>query len=124
MAQYLLLKHCGDHPDLITGNTADLFERLGAKKLMTSDLADRLSATTRLWRAIQWILRLTVDEKFDPETAPEALKARLAKVAGVDIFEDLDRIIEKRGSEVRDTFNSLIVEPAAALPATEPAAPK
>ncbi|MEQ8332615.1 bifunctional [glutamine synthetase] adenylyltransferase/[glutamine synthetase]-adenylyl-L-tyrosine phosphorylase [Nisaea sp.] len=124
MAQYLLLKHCGDHPDLITGNTADLFERLAAKKLMTSDLADRLSATTRLWRAIQWILRLTVDEKFDPETAPEALKARLAKVAGVDVFEDLDRIIEKRGSEVRSTFNSLIVEPAAALPATEPTAPK
>ena len=47
MAQYLLLKHCGDHPDLITGNTADVFELLATKGLMASDLADRLSATTR-----------------------------------------------------------------------------
>lgn len=124
MAQYLLLKHCGDHPDLITGNTADVFELLAAKGLMASDLADRLSATTRLWRAIQWVLRLTVDEKFDPESAPAALKTRLAKVARVETFEDLDRIIEKRGADVRDAFASLIEAPAAALPDPDQEAPE
>jgi glutamate-ammonia-ligase adenylyltransferase len=116
MAQYLLLKHCREHPELLTGNTADVFDRVGDAKLLERDLADKLAGTTRLWRAIQWILRLTVDESFDPETAPAALKARLAMSAGVSKFEDLDRIIEKRGAEVRDAFRTLIEEPAAALP--------
>ncbi len=122
MAQYLLLKHCGDHPELITGNTADVFDQLAAKGLLDTDLADRLSATTRLWRAIQWVLRLTVEEKFDPETAPEALKTRLAKIARVETFEDLNRIIEKRGADVREAFASLIEAPAAALPGSDPGA--
>ncbi|WP_051284258.1 bifunctional [glutamine synthetase] adenylyltransferase/[glutamine synthetase]-adenylyl-L-tyrosine phosphorylase [Nisaea denitrificans] len=122
LAQYLLLKHCREHPDLITGNTADVFDRLAEKGLMDTELADRLSATTRLWRAIQWVLRLTVEEKFDPETAPEALKTRLAKIARVETFEDLDRIIEKRGADVREAFISLIGAPAAALLGSDPEA--
>lgn len=121
LAQYLLLKHCSAHPDLVTGNTADVFDRLGHKHLIDMELADQLSTTTRLWRAIQWILRLTVDETFDPETAPEALKVRLAKIAGVETFGDLERIIEKRGAEVRAAFADFIQRPAAALPEPEPA---
>ncbi|MEO9903288.1 bifunctional [glutamine synthetase] adenylyltransferase/[glutamine synthetase]-adenylyl-L-tyrosine phosphorylase [Nisaea sp.] len=122
MAQYLLLKHCGDHPDLISGNTADVFDQLAEKGLMDTGLADHLSATTRLWRAIQWVLRLTVDENFDPQSAPEALKARLARIARVETFEDLDRIIEKRGADVREAFANLIDAPAAALPCPDPEA--
>jgi glutamate-ammonia-ligase adenylyltransferase len=116
LAQYLLLRHCREHPDLITGNTADVFDRLASKGLIPSDLADQLSATTRLWLAIQWVLRLTVGEKFDPESAPKALKARLAKIANAATFEDLDRIIEKCGADVREAFSSLIEIPAKALP--------
>ena len=116
LAQYLLLRHCREHPDLITGNTADVFDRLASKGLIPSDLADQLSATTRLWLAIQWVLRLTVGEKFDPESAPQALKARLAKIANAATFEDLDRIIEKCGADVREAFSSLIEIPAKALP--------
>lgn len=120
IAQYLLLKHCRSHSELITGNTADIYDRLAAAKLMDPQLADSLSGTTRLWRAIQWILRLTVDEKFDPETAPAALKARLAMAAGVRSFEALDDIVERRGAEVREAFADLIEAPAASLPQIAP----
>ncbi|UUX50846.1 bifunctional [glutamine synthetase] adenylyltransferase/[glutamine synthetase]-adenylyl-L-tyrosine phosphorylase [Nisaea acidiphila] len=119
MAQYLLLKHCRDNPDLLTGNTADVFDRLSGRGLLDSALGDALAATTRLWRAIQWILRLTVDESFDPETAPEALKGLLAMSAGVKNFENLDRILKQRGEQVRDAFRELIENPAAALPPLE-----
>lgn len=123
MAQYLVLKHCREHPDLLTGNTAEAFERLGTAKVLSPEMADSLSGTTRLWRAIQWILRLTVDGGFDPETAPAALKSRLAMSAGVRTLEDLDRIIEQRGAEVRAAFEELIDRPAAQLPAVDAEAP-
>ncbi|WP_420404330.1 bifunctional [glutamine synthetase] adenylyltransferase/[glutamine synthetase]-adenylyl-L-tyrosine phosphorylase [Nisaea sp.] len=124
MAQYLLLKHCREHPQLLTGNTADVFDRLSEVKILDSGLADMLAGTTRLWRAIQWILRLTVDESFDPETAPAALKARLANSAGVKNFEDLDRIIEKRGMQVREAFRTLVEDPAGALPPADAVSPE
>ncbi|MDA0653916.1 MAG: glutamine-synthetase adenylyltransferase, partial [Proteobacteria bacterium] len=48
LAQYLILCHAADHPDLLTGDTAEAFTRLERAGILDPALADRLRDAVRL----------------------------------------------------------------------------
>ncbi len=109
IAQFLQLRHAHDHPDVLDGNTANAFLKLGAAGVLPEDEAAFLSNSVHIWRNIQGLLRLTVGNEFDPETAPEALKARLAKTSRAIDFNTLERVIEKMSAVVMRTYDRYVV---------------
>ena len=112
IAQYLQLEAAADHPEVRDGNTADAFLKLGAAGVIDEDRAQTLADATRILRNIQGLLRLTLgtaaNSGFDPETAPEALKRRLARTGRAVDFETLERNLEKIGEVVRGVFDEVI----------------
>ncbi len=110
IAQFLQLRHAHDHPEILDGNTANAFLKLGAAGLLPEDEATFLANSVQIWRNIQGLLRLTVGAEFDPETAPEALKSRLAKTSRAIDFATLERVIEKMSAVVMRTYDRYVVE--------------
>jgi len=104
IAQYLQLREAHRHPAVLDGNTAEAFRRLGAAGVLDDEEARFLAAATRIWRNLQGLLRLTVGRDFDPETAPEALKRRLARTGRAVDFPTLERNIEKMSETVSAAF--------------------
>ncbi|MDF1790841.1 MAG: bifunctional [glutamine synthetase] adenylyltransferase/[glutamine synthetase]-adenylyl-L-tyrosine phosphorylase [Thalassobaculaceae bacterium] len=109
IAQFLQLRHAHEHPSVLDGNTANAFLKLGAAGVLREDEASFLSNSVHIWRNIQGLLRLTVGTEFDPETAPEALNARLAKTSRAIDFATLERIIEKMSAVVMRTYDRYVV---------------
>jgi glutamate-ammonia-ligase adenylyltransferase len=77
--QYLLLREAHRDPDLLTTETAAAIDRLAAKGHMTADAAADLCRAVRLAWRIQGLVRLTTQDAFDPDAAPLAIKALLAR---------------------------------------------
>jgi glutamate-ammonia-ligase adenylyltransferase len=77
--QYLLLREAHRDPDLLTTETAAAIDRLAAKGHMTADAAASLCRAVRLAWRIQGLVRLTTQDALDPDAAPLAIKALLAR---------------------------------------------
>ena len=71
-----------------------------------------LAGAVRLFRNVQGLLRLTVDDAFNPLSAPESLKGRLIQVGGVVDFMALEAKIIETGSRVTELFERIVDTPA------------
>ena len=114
IAQYFQLRHAHAHPEVLSTNTADALGRLAAAGQLAPAVADELIAAARLWGGVQAMLRLTVGEAFEEETAPEGLRALLAKGAGAVDFKALKATMRTVARRVRRRYAALIDEPAKA----------
>lgn len=115
MAQYLMLRHTHRHPDVVSNNTADAFERMGAAGCIDADFAKDMAAAARLWQQVQALLRLTVGEDFEEEGAPDALIRTLVRVAGLNNLTELKQLLTKTAAGVMANYDRIIENPAAAL---------
>jgi [glutamine synthetase] adenylyltransferase / [glutamine synthetase]-adenylyl-L-tyrosine phosphorylase len=117
MAQYLQLRHAAAHPDVLSTNTLDAFERLAAARCLEAETAETLCDGARFWQGLQSMLRLTVGEEFDEASATDGLRALLARAGGADDFDDLKRHIAQTSAAVYEIFKAMIEEPAARVAA-------
>ena len=62
----------------------------------------------RLFSNVTQILRLTLDPGTDPRTANEAVKRRLAKVAGQPGIGGLESCLSDTRAEVRRVFDGVL----------------
>ncbi len=122
MAQYHLLAHAASHPAILDGNTAHLYDRLAAAKLLPRAEAKAMKEATLFLRAVQNVIRLCIVGKFDPKAIPPGLGKFIAKVGGTASFAGLARRLATVEAKVARRFAARIAEPAAALEAagTEP----
>ncbi len=122
LAQYHLLAHATSHPAIVDGNTARLYERLAAAKLLPKAEAKALREATLFLRAVQNVLRLCITGRFDPKGIPPGLGRFIAKVGGTASFAGLAKRLATVEAKVADRFAKRIALPAAALEAagTEP----
>ncbi len=79
IAQYLMLRHAHDYPQVISANTVEALDKLASAGVLARDLADDLMTIHRTWRRIQGFLRLTTGGGFEPNDAPLALRLALAR---------------------------------------------
>ena len=83
IAQGLVLAHGDTHPSLIGRVTEDAFVTAEAEGLLDKEAARTLVDAHKLFNDIfQW-QRLTIEGRFDAETAPKPILKRLATVAGL-----------------------------------------
>lgn len=115
IAQYLQLRHAHDHPSVLAANTTVALARLVEARVLDSDIADELIDAMRLWRNVQAVLRLTLESRFDEDTAPDGLRAALARGAGADNFDSLRAEMLDTARRAHEHFIALIEKPAEAL---------
>ena len=115
IAQYLQLIHAHNHPNILSTNTYDALSRACDAGLLEQTVARDLIEALNLWRNLQAMLRLTLSEELNEETAPEGLKQALAKAGEVSNFDILKVIMEDAAAKTREHFNTIITIPAERL---------
>jgi glutamate-ammonia-ligase adenylyltransferase len=77
--QYLLLREAHAHPDLLTTETTVAIERLAKMGALSPAAASDLTRAVEMAWRVQGLIRLSTQSALDPDTAPEAIKAMLAR---------------------------------------------
>ena len=114
LAQYLLLRHAHDHPEVLDASTQAVFAKLAQAELLGGALAQRLIDATRLVRQVQGMLRLTAAPAFDADSGTPGLQESLARAAGMDDFPALRNALVSSAQVVHEVFIEIIEEPARA----------
>ena len=83
LAQYLELRHGGEHPALLRPDTIGVFEEAVGRCIRAED-GRLLIRAVRLYRRLQALLRLSLDEKLDPAKVPKGLQEALVRTASID----------------------------------------
>ena len=112
IAQYLLLKHAAEMPELLNGNTGATFEKLTRKGILDAEKGKILVSATRLIRETQAMLRLTAGPAFNADEGTESFKAALARAAGHDHFDALREDLLVSSAKVYALYREMIEEPA------------
>jgi [glutamine synthetase] adenylyltransferase / [glutamine synthetase]-adenylyl-L-tyrosine phosphorylase len=123
IAQYLQLREASDHPEVLHRNTATALAALAATGALADGAAEDLLAALQLWRNVQGLLKLTVEEPFDEAGAPPALRSLLARGPGAVDFAHLKADMDAAAARVLAHYKTLVEERAAAARARPPAAP-
>ena len=90
IAQYLQLVHAEAHPGVLDQNTIEAYRKLRDAGLLAHAHADVLIPATRLLHDLTQIVRLCLEGRFDPATAPSGLKDLLARAGDAPSFPVLE----------------------------------
>ena len=112
--QYLQLRHAAALAEVLCRPTSEGFRRLGRLGILEPAVAERLHLATVLMHNAQGLLRLTVAEPFDETSAPEGLRAALARAGGGNDLAVLRRELRTTQKWVRARYDEFITGPAAA----------
>jgi glutamate-ammonia-ligase adenylyltransferase len=108
IAQYLQLIHAAAHPDVLDQNTVAAYQKLMRAGLLDVAAAEKLIDAARLLNGLTQILRLCLEEAFDPSTAPSGLKDLLARAGDAPSFSALESRLRTTLAEVAVLFWRLV----------------
>ncbi|MBN8912225.1 MAG: bifunctional [glutamine synthetase] adenylyltransferase/[glutamine synthetase]-adenylyl-L-tyrosine phosphorylase [Rhizobiales bacterium] len=108
IAQHLQLVNAAQHPGVLDQNTLAAYRKFADAGLVPVAETDRLIQATRLIHNLTQVLRLCLEEAFDPSTAPSGLKALLARAGGAPDFAALERDLRETLANVEVQFKELI----------------
>ncbi len=104
IAQYKQLVHAHAAPDILKRNTVAVLRALASHGFLAGPDADSLKRAAALYHDITQIIRLCVEEAFDPATAPEGLKSVIARAGGETDFARLEAKLTETEREVAAIF--------------------
>jgi len=113
IAQYLMLRAAHRHPEVLRQNTRAALLALNRAGALGADDCRTLVESLTLWRDLQSLMKLTVDEPFDAERVAPALGAILGKDGGFD-FPALAAKIETAAAASLACYERIVAAPAAA----------
>ncbi len=108
IAQYLQLVHAADHPEVLDTNTIEAYRKLREAGLLAPQHAEVLIPATQLLLDLTQILRLCIEGRFDPATAPSGLKELLARAGDAADFGELEERLRVTLSNVTNAFADII----------------
>jgi len=108
VAQYLALLHGHDHPEIISTETEAILVAAAAARLLPAAEAEILLPALRLYQALTQVLRLCLDQPFDPDQAPRGLLRLLAEAGQLPDFATLEAHVLATELAVRGSFERLI----------------
>ncbi|AHB49022.1 glutamine-synthetase adenylyltransferase [Hyphomicrobium nitrativorans NL23] len=108
IAQHLQLMHAAAHPEVLDQNTLGAYRKLAEAGVLSGVDAERLTQATRLLHNLTQILRLCLEETFDPATAPSGLKALLARAGDAPDFSTLEAELAETLAGVATRFPELV----------------
>lgn len=108
ICQFLQLAHAHDHPDALDTNTLAALGKLQAAGVLAATDCERLTAAGRLLHDLGQILRLCLDEAFEPERAPEGLKELLARAGDAPSFDVVENRLREALGQVHEIFERIL----------------
>jgi glutamate-ammonia-ligase adenylyltransferase len=108
IAQYLLLRHAPAHADILATTTAVALERLSVRGLLDAAAAARLIGAAALYQGLTQLLRLAIDQEFDPEKAPRGLVELLLRAGEQPDLKQLAALLVETQKEVRELFVEIV----------------
>ena len=108
IAQYLQLRYAAAHPEVLDQNTVEAFRKLRDAGVLAAEHADVLIPATRLLHDLTQILRLCLEGRFEPATAPSGLKELLANAGDAPSFAELEERLRLTLLKVAGLFNQII----------------
>ena len=108
IAQYLQLVHADTHPDALDQNTIGALKKLAAAGLLAPQHADTLIPAAILVQNLTEVLRLSLDEPFDPAKAPNGLKELLTRAGEAPDFVRLEAMLRATLTEVAGLFDEIV----------------
>ncbi len=108
IVQHLQLVHAAAHPEVLDPNTIEAYRKLRDAGLLSGEHAEVLIPATRLLHDLTQILRLCLEGKFDPQTAPSGLKHLLAKAGDAASFTELEDRLRETLGRVSGLFRVLV----------------
>jgi len=108
IAQHLELIHAGEKPEILNVNTLEVIDNAARLGVLPQASAEVLREAGRLYHDLTQILRLCVNENFDPETAGEDLLRIMARAGDAPDFSSLEARIKETQAEVRRVFRSVV----------------
>ena len=101
IAQFLILTHARERPELIDVSTRAVITKAGELGLLSPEDAAVLADAHRLYTDATQIMRLTVAGPFDPVKAASGVRRRIAEAAALPDFEALAASIKEARDLVR-----------------------
>jgi glutamate-ammonia-ligase adenylyltransferase len=108
IAQYLQLINAATHPSVLDQNTVEAYRKLRDAGVLSPAHAEVLIPATRLLHDLTQVVRLCLEEKFDPETAPHELEELLARAGDAQSFNELETLLKQTLVNVHGLFDEII----------------
>jgi len=108
VAQYLQLVHAADKPDILDVNTLHVLDNAARLGVLPAPSAEILRSAALLYHDLTQILRLCVNERFNPETAGEDLLHTMARAGDAPDFSSLQARVKETQIEVRRVFQAVV----------------
>jgi len=113
LIQYLQLRYASSNAHVLSAGTHDALIQLVKVGYLDKLSADKLSSALKLWQRLQNMLRLTLVDNANVESAPQGLRRVLIRTTKVKSFIGLRRAMDNAAHCVRIQFENLIDDPAA-----------
>jgi glutamate-ammonia-ligase adenylyltransferase len=116
LAQFLKLCHASERPDLLTTGTVETFLRAAADGVLEPADGAALVRAGRLYHRLQAVLRLSLQENFNPARAPAGVRQALLRAAFHDAealpaqpheFAELEQTLIEAQARVHEIFEAL-----------------
>jgi glutamate-ammonia-ligase adenylyltransferase len=108
IAQYLQLVHAADQPDILDVSTLHVLDKAARLGVIQQSAAEILRSAAHLYHDLTQILRLCVNERFNPETAGEDLLRVMARAGDAPDFSSLAARVKETQAEVRRVFQEIV----------------
>jgi glutamate-ammonia-ligase adenylyltransferase len=108
ITQYLQLVNAHERPEVLDHNTEGALSKLAAAGILEPADADLLIPAARLYQSLTQVLRLCLEESFDANHAPRALRDLLARSADMPDFSTLEATLKDTLARVHGAFNRLV----------------
>jgi len=92
-------------------NTGEALAKLVKEGVLAADVEARLSGAWRLYSTLQQTMRICVPGEFNLDAAPKPLVGRLAALAGVSSWEELETTLRATQAAVRADFQQIVGGP-------------
>ncbi|MGA7069907.1 bifunctional [glutamine synthetase] adenylyltransferase/[glutamine synthetase]-adenylyl-L-tyrosine phosphorylase [Bradyrhizobium sp.] len=110
IAQYLQLAHGADKPEILDVNTLHVLDNAVRLGILPAASVEILRSAALLYHDLTQILRLCVNERFNPETAGQDLLQIMARAGDAPDFSSLQARVKETQADVRRVFKALLEE--------------
>ncbi|MCB1539311.1 MAG: bifunctional [glutamine synthetase] adenylyltransferase/[glutamine synthetase]-adenylyl-L-tyrosine phosphorylase [Rhodoblastus sp.] len=108
IAQFLVLAYSAEHRNLLVVGTSDILRRAAAEGVLDADETETLLAAHRLYTDVVQMQRVLLPVDMKPDSAPTAVRRRIATSAGLPDEKQLNAEILERAATVAALFKRLL----------------
>ena len=108
IAQFLQLRFAAKHPEILDIETGRALSAAAEVGVLSAKHAAILLPACQLFQRLIQILRLCVNDPFEPDRAPEGLKRLLARAGEMPDFVRLETDLVERQTAVRAVFEKTL----------------